>query len=75
MIYNDIDDGDDDDIYIDDDNQVREDAHGAGLSDQPGRCERWKVTNPSQLRFEAMMPNSMMMWRSIGGFAAAVVCF
>ena len=55
MIYNDIDDGDDDDndfdddddIYIDDDNQVREDAHGAGLSDQPGRCERWKVTNPS----------------------------
>ena len=71
MIYNDIDDGDDDDndidddddndIYIDIDNQVREDAHGAGLSDQPGRCERWKVTNPSQLRFEEIMPNSMMV--------------
>ena len=64
MIYNDDDDNDidgDDDIYIDDDNQVREDAHGAGLSDQPGRCERWKVTNPSQLRFEEMMPNSMMV--------------
>ena len=61
MIYNDIDDGDDDDNDIDDDNQVREDAHGAGLSDQPGRCERWKVTNPSQLRFEEMIPNSMMM--------------
>ena len=63
MIYNDIDDDDDDDndIYIDDDNQVREDAHGAGLSDQPGRCERWKVTNPSQLRFEEMIPSSMMV--------------
>ena len=61
MIYNDIDDGDDDDNDIDDDNQVREDAHGAGLSDQPGRCERWKVTNPSQLRFEEKIPNSMMV--------------
>ena len=42
MIYNDIDDDDDDDndIYIDIDNQVREDAHGSCLSDQPGRCER-----------------------------------
>ena len=61
MIYNDIDDGDDNDNDIDDDNQVREDAHGAGLSDQPGSCERWKVTNPSQLRSEEMIPNSMMM--------------
>ena len=60
MIYNDIDDGDDDND-IDDDNQVREDAHGAGLSDQPSRCERWKVTNPTQLRFEEMIPNSMMV--------------
>ena len=75
MIYNGIDDGDDDDNNFDDDNQVREDAHGAGLSDQPGSCERWKVTNPSQLRFEEMIPKSMMMWCSIGGFAAAVVCF
>ena len=40
MIYNDIDGDDGDYNDIDDDNQVREDAHGAGLSDQPGCCER-----------------------------------